>query len=149
MKVRDVMEPNAITIASGTPYQEVARILYTRGISGAPVLDAKGALIGMISEKDLFRILYPFYRSFYEQPEAYADLEDREGKIDEVRSKPVDVFMSKNVTTIGPDAAVMRAGALMLAKQIHHLPVLEEGKLVGIITRSRIYRTILRQHFGV
>ncbi len=149
MKVRDVMESNSITIRRDATYEDVAKILYTHGISGAPVVDHDGNLLGMVSEKDLFRILYPFYRSYYENPEVYADLENREDKLDEIRGKNVEVYMSREIITIGPDAPIMRAGAIMLAKQIHRLPVVEDGKLLGIITRRRIYRTVLRHQLGL
>jgi CBS domain-containing protein len=149
MKVKDVMEPNPITIPVSATYEEVAKILYTHGISGAPVIDENGELIGMVSEKDLFRILYPYYRSYYETPVSYTDMEDRENKLEEVKDKKVDVYMTKILVTIEPDAPVMRAGAIMLAKQIHRLPVVENGKMVGIISRRLIYRTILRHRLGL
>jgi len=143
------MELNSITISRDATYEDVAKTLYTHGISGAPVIDEEGNLLGMVSEKDLFRILYPFYRSYYENPEVYADMESREGKLDEIRGKSVEVYMSREIVTIEPDAPIMRAGAIMLAKQIHRLPVVENGKLIGIITRRRIYRTVLRHKLGL
>lgn len=149
MKVRQVMEVNVITIPSGATYEEVARILYTHAVSGAPVVDSEGKLIGAVSEKDLFRILYPFYNSYYEHPESYTDFEARENKINEIRSHSVDTFMSKTVHTISPDEQIMRAGALMLAKGVNRLPVMENGKLVGVISRKHIYRNILKRHFEV
>jgi len=148
MKVRDIMSVNVITILEGTPYEEVARILHCCGKSGAPVVDQDGNLIGAVSEKDLFRILYPFYKSYYEHPECYADLEERENKIDEIRCNPVESFMSRDLVTIDSDAPVMRAGALMLSRNINRLPVVENGQLVGIVSRKDIYRRILQNHFG-
>lgn len=149
MKVRDVMELNSITIRHDATYEDVAKILYTHGISGAPVVDEAGNLLGMVSEKDLFKILYPFYKSYYENPEVYVDFEGRESKLEEIRGKTVEVYMSRDIVTIDPEAPIMRAGAIMLAKQIHRLPVVEQGKLIGIITRRRIYRTVLRHQLGL
>jgi len=147
MKVRDIMDADAVAIPVGTPYEEVARTLYREDMSGAPVVDANGLLIGTVSEKDLFRILYPFYRSYYEQPESYADLEHRENKIDDIRHHRVEVFMTKDVITVDPEAPVMRAGAIMLARNINRIPVIENGKLVGMVSRCDIFRTILKNHF--
>ena len=147
MKVRDIMESEVFAIPVHASYEDAARVLYTQDVSGAPVIDADGNLVGTISEKDLFRIMYPFYKSYYEHPESYVDYEEREHKIDEIRTHRVDSFMTRDVVTIHPEAPVMRAGAIMLARGVNRLPVVEEGKLIGMITRNKIYRKILRYHF--
>ena len=145
MKVKDVMKKKVIKIKQGTSYKEVIKILLTNKISGAPVVDNKDKLIGMVSEKDLFRILYPYYKSYYENPELYLDLEERESKAKEIQNHKVETFMSKEVVTTTPDAPAMAAGAIMLAKGIHRLVVVEKEKVVGIITRRDIYHPILKQ----
>jgi len=149
MKVRDVMETEVITVPEHASYEDVAKILYTRNISGVPVVDKDGNLVGALSEKDLFRIMYPFYKSYYEDPGSYTDLEARENKIEEIRSHPVKGFMTQNVVTVAPDMPVMRAGALMLARGVNRLPVVEDGKLIGIISRRNIFREILRHHLDL
>lgn len=149
MKVCDVMQIDVVAIPAGSPYETVARILHQNGKSGAPVVDVDGGLIGTVSEKDLFRILYPHYRSYYEHPECYADLEERELKINEIRNHPVELFMSREVVTISPNAPVMRAGAIMLARGINRLPVVENGRVIGIVSRSDIYRRILQYHLAL
>jgi CBS domain-containing protein len=147
MKVRDIMEAEVLAIPIQASYEDAARVLYTQDVSGAPVVDADGNLVGTVSEKDLFRIMYPFYKSYYEHPESYVDYEEREHKIDEIRTHRVENFMTREVVTIHPEAPVMRAGAIMLARGVNRLPVVEEGKLIGMITRNKIYRKILRYHF--
>lgn len=149
MKVRDVMEVGVYTISADALYEDAAAILCTKDVSALPVLNETGDLVGVVSEKDLFRIMFPFYKSFYEHPECYADSEGRENKIDEIRKHRIDTFMSRDVVTITPDEPIMRAGAMMLARHIHLLPVIEAGKLVGIVSRSHIYRNIFRKHLGV
>jgi len=147
MKVRDVMEADVVAVPVGTPYREVAKLLAAGSFSGAPVVDEQGNVVGIVSEKDLFRVLYPFYRSFYENPELYTDSEAREDKAVDIADHPVEKFMSATVWSVDPDMPVMRAGALMLAKGIHRMPVLQDGKLIGIVTRSHIYRTLFLQKF--
>jgi CBS domain-containing protein len=147
MKVRDIMEAEVLAIPIQASYEDAARVLYTQDVSGAPVVDAEGNLVGTVSEKDLFRIMYPFYKSYYEHPESYVDYEEREHKIDEIRTHRVENFMTRELVTIHPEAPVMRAGAIMLARGVNRLPVVEDGKLIGMITRNKIYRKILRYHF--
>ncbi|MEI7512330.1 MAG: CBS domain-containing protein [Candidatus Uhrbacteria bacterium] len=147
MKVRDVMETAVVTVPIGTTYREVAKLLVTGVMSGLPVVDETGKVVGIVSEKDLFRVLYPYYRSFYENPELYSDSEAREHKAEDVADHPVESFMTTTVWTVEPDMPVMRAGALMLAKNIHRMPVMENGKLIGIVTRGHIYRTVFAKSF--
>lgn len=145
MKVKNVMSKRVIKIKKGMTYQEVVKIFLKYKISGAPVVDEKDNLIGLISEKDLFRILYPYYKSFYENPELYFDLEARENKTLEIKNDPVENFMTHVVITITPETPIMAAGAIMLARGIHRLPVVENKKIVGIVSREDIYRRIFRK----
>ena len=148
MKVRDIMEKNIISARPNTRYEDVARILYQNNISGVPVVDENDKIAGFVSEKDIFRILYPRYDSFYAQPESYTDLEEREKKAGEIKNHKAEIFMTKMPVLIGPDDPVMKAGALMLAKKVSRIPVVEAGRIVGIISRKMIYRAILKESFG-
>jgi CBS domain-containing protein len=149
MKVRDVMEQHVVTVTPDDTYEDAAKLLNEHQVSGVPVVDAAGALVGMVSEKDLYRILFPYYSSYYEDPVSYADLEKREDKIEDVRIKKVDIFMSRDIVSIDPEAPIMRAGGIMLAKRISRLPVIENGKLVGIVSRSRIFKAVLKEKLGL
>jgi len=80
MKVRDLMRKKIITLKPENTYEEAVALLYKNNLNGAPVVDDEGKLVGYVSEKDLFRILYPYYQSFYEHPESYTDGEKREKK---------------------------------------------------------------------
>lgn len=148
MKVRDVMRTDLVLVQKSSTYKEVAKILYDRKISGAPVVDETGRLVGVISEKDLFKVLYPYYKTFYATPQDYADLENRENKAQEVQDHSIEGYMTKDVVTIAPDEPIMSAGATMLARHVHRLPVVENGKLIGMVSRKSIYRAILQQKFG-
>lgn len=151
MIVKNVMEKKVITIQKDASYYEAAKILYSNHISGAPVVDANNNLIGMLSEKDLFKVLYPFYRSYYDNPELYLDSESRENKANDIKDHKIETFMSKGneINTVEPNTPVMRAGALMIAKHVHRLPVIDKGKLVGIVSREDIFRAILKRNFDL
>lgn len=141
------METKVITVSPEATYQEVARLLYEQNISGALVMIGD-ELVGVISEKDLYRVLYPYYKSYYESPESYTNLEMRESKAKEIQDKPIANFMTASPITVAPLDPIMKAGALMLARNISRLPVVENGKVVGIVTRKMIYRAIMKKNFG-
>jgi CBS domain-containing protein len=146
MRVQDVMQTEVVTIPVGMSYRDVERVLREKEITGAPVVDGEGSVVGIVSEKDLFRVLYPFYRSFYENPEMYSDLEARETKASDIADHPVERFMSSRVWHIEPEVPLMRAGAIMLARGIHRMPVMSDGKLVGIVTRTAVYRAVFEMN---
>ena len=141
------METKLITVPVGTPYADVMKTLRSNHVSGAPVVNEEGRLVGVVSEKDLFRILYPFYQSYYMHPEQYVNHEEREKKAGDIRKHRVEIFMSPSPFTAEPDMPIMQAGALMLSKKVHRLTVVEEDKLVGIVSRGRIYRTVMDMNY--
>ncbi|MBP9731918.1 MAG: CBS domain-containing protein [Candidatus Magasanikbacteria bacterium] len=149
MKVKELMDTNKVSVTPGTTYEEVARLLYTNQLSGVPVIDDKDQVVGFVSEKDIVRILYPWYKSFYDSPESYTDMEARESKAGDIRNTKVEVFMKRNILTVTPDDPIMKAGALMLAHDVNRLPVVENGKVVGVVSRDSIYKVILKKNFGL
>jgi CBS domain-containing protein len=149
MKVKDVLQKDVITIRHDATHAEAAKTLYINNISGAPVVDGKGRLVGMISEKDLFTALYPSFQAFNAQPEFYLDPESHEEDIHEIKLLKVETFMRKHIITVTPETPILRAGAIMLAHGFHRLPVEQNGKLVGIVTRDHIYRAILKKHLDL
>jgi CBS domain-containing protein len=149
MTIDQVMKTEVITINKNKTYKEAIKILFDNKISGAPVVDDNGNVVGMFSEKDVFKVLYPFYKSFYEHPEEYTDPETREHKALEIQNYKVERLMVTNLISIHPKEKVMAAGGLMLAKGIHRLPVIEDGKMIGIVTRRDIYHSILKRELGV
>jgi len=150
MKIRDVMFQEVITISPETTYEEAAKMIVERRHSGFPVVDKSGAIVGMLSEKNLFRGLYPTYEDFMTDPENYIfNQERREHKIQEIRMRPVSDFMSKEVVCVSPDDPILKAGGIMLAKHYYRLPVVEGGKLVGLVTRANIFSRILKEQLGL
>ncbi len=147
MKVKDVMSTEVITITPDTTYEDAAKMLYENRHSGFPVVDSGGNIVGMLSEKNLFRGMYPSYEDFMADLEGhFLSPESREERITEIRTRPVAEFMLKDVVTIHPDAPIMRAGGIMLARGFYRLPVVEDGSIVGMVTRDKIFSNILKTY---
>jgi CBS domain-containing protein len=147
MRVKQIMTKDFVALKPDSTYEEAVSLLCKNNLNGAIVVDKDNSLIGYLSEKDLFRVLYPYYKSFYEHPENYANGEQREEKAHEVRYHKIENFMSKSVLTVNPDTPIMNAGALMLANRVHQFPVVENGKVVGMINREMIYKTVFKNSF--
>src|SRR3989339_878612 len=99
MKIRDIMTKKVISIPAHATLRQAASILAENEISGAPVVSEAGKLLGIVSEKDLFKALYPSHAEFYESPGVWIDLDAIEKKTVEAADKPVLDLMSKTVIT--------------------------------------------------
>lgn len=116
---RDLMSSPVRTIPPDTTIEEAHRILLRYGHSGLSVVDTSGELVGIISRRDLDIALHHGF--------AHA---------------PVKGYMSKNLKTITPDATLPQIESLMVTHDIGRLPVLEDGKLIGIVTRTDVLREL-------
>jgi CBS domain-containing protein len=149
MLVRDLMKTDVVAIPKGTTWRKVAETLLDRVISGAPVVEPDGRVIGVVSEKDVFRAIYPSYEEWYEGPQAYTDFLALEEEAHRAQEKRVEEFMTQRLVSVTSDTPILKVGALMVATGIHRVPVVDGGKLVGMVSRRDIFRAILRVHFGL
>jgi len=149
MMVRDVMRDGVEPLVATATWREAAAFMLARRVSAVPVVDPMGKLVGILSEKDLFRALFPSYEDWIKTPNAYHDLEEMERQVSDVGNRTVREVMSTRLITARPDTPVLKIGALMVSSGIHQVPVLDVGKLVGMVGRGEIYRAILEKHFGL
>ncbi len=150
MIVGQIMTKKVITIPLKSKLKEVAKILKENGISGAPVVNEDGDLVGMVSEKDVFKALYPSHAEFYDSPGVWVDLDTLEERTKDAIYKPVDEFMTKEVVTVNPNASLMQVGSMMLVRGIHRIVITgNENKIQGIVTRRDIYQKILSNRLGI
>ena len=143
MLVRDVMRKKVITVLFSDPFPKIVRLFIVKGISGAPVVDTKGKVVGIISEKDLFYKLFPSQKKFYKDLEYYMNYKNIEKDIPALMKFKARDLMSKKIVSISSDTHILKACSMFLVHNIRRLPVIDKGKLVGIVTISRIYRNFL------
>lgn len=150
MKIKEVMSKDIITVRPNDTLFDVARLLFKHQISGVLVVNEYAELIGVLSEKDLYRALYPNYRAYYLYTATAEDyMGDIKNMIQRAKEKKVKDVMNKNIVSVSEKDLAIKAGALMLAKHINRLPVLnDKDKLVGIVSRRDIYQKIFKKEFG-
>jgi len=150
MRVLDVMSTSLVTVSPDTSYEDAAKLMHAKQLSLLPVVGAHGALEGVLSEKDLFRAIYPDYNDYFVNQDAYDDEDEREERVRELRAHPVHEFMTTRVETVEPQTPLMIAGGHMVAHRIHTLPVLDgHAQLVGVLSREMVFRVILKQKLGL
>lgn len=122
--VADVMATRLVTFAPDTSIHEAIRILLEKGFSGAPVVDADGTLVGVLSKKDCLKIVFST---------RYHD--DRGG--------PVSDYMSAPAETLDAGQDLVGAAQHFLASHYRRFPVLRDGKLVGQVSRADILKALV------
>lgn len=144
--VADVMSRDPIVVKPEAPLQDVIKILAERRISGVPVVDETGKLVGVISETDLMwqetGVTPPAYIMlldsviYLENPAKY------ERELHKALGQTVgEVMTSKGLMTVKPDKPLREAAQIMHDRAIHRLPVVDDSeKVIGILTRGDIVR---------
>jgi CBS domain-containing protein len=142
----DIMTREVITVLPETTVQQLANIFASHGISGAPVVNQEGLVVGVVTESDLIdqnkkvhipsviSILDSFF--FLENPEK---MEQEMRKM--VGATVADIYTSPPVT-VGEDTPIDEIATIMSEKNIHTLPVVADGRLKGVIGKKDIIRTI-------
>jgi CBS domain-containing protein len=118
------MHKHVVLVQPETTLEEAAEILTKQHVGGAPVVDDDGSVVGMISELSLIDVVFDA----------------------ETRYAPVSRYMTHEVHAVGPDDALSRAAQLFALYSFRRLPVVENGKLVGIVTRRDLINHSLRNN---
>ncbi len=145
--VAEIMTREPIVVTPVTPLKEAIQILAEHHISGLPVVNEQGVLVGVISESDLM------WQETGAEPPPYVMVLDSiiylqnphkyEQEIHKALGQTVGEVMTSHVTTIKPDKSLQEAAQALQQKQVHRLPVLDNaGKLIGILTRGDIIRAM-------
>ena len=108
--VKEVMTRNVITFHEDTPVEEVAQTLTSKRITGAPVVAGDGAVVGIVSEVDVFT---------------------KKGKV-------AREIMSPHVISVTEDMGIDEAARLLAGERIRRVPVIKRGKMVGLLSRSDV-----------
>ncbi len=125
-RVRDYMARDLVTLTPETEITRASALLLRHGISGAPVTDDRGGLVGVLSKKDCLRaaLQASYFRDW---------------------GGTVDAFMSRDIKTLEADLDIVAAAEAFIASPFRRFPVLEEGALVGQVSRADILRALHAQ----
>ena len=145
--VADVMSRDPIVVRSETPLNEAIQILAERRISGLPVVDDAGKLVGIISETDLMwqetGVTPPAYIMFLDSVIYLKNPATYERDLHKALGQTVGEVMSKDPITISPEKTLTEAARVMHDKSVHRLPVLDDAlQVIGILTRGDIVRAM-------
>ncbi len=148
MQVRDIMSSPAITVRPDTKIQEIASIMREHQISGLPVVDENGELLGKITELNLIARNAPVKQPHYITvlsaviPVGIEDYFNYKEQLRQTLATNASELMDHEVHTIEPGVALEEAMEIMLHPEISMLPVIEQNKVIGVVTRTDLVRLI-------
>ncbi len=152
LKARDIMTREVITIRPDASIGDLAQLMDTHRISGVPVVQEGGRLVGIITQTDLVQRARDL-----ELPPAlnildlhiFLETQSRfQRRLQKMLGSTVQEVMTDQPLTISPEMPVTEVAAFMDRKKVHTLPVMEEGRLVGIIGKIDLVRGLARQSPG-
>ncbi len=154
LTARDIMETRFFTLKPSMPVREALQVFKQakeatgQTVFGLLVTDDDGRLVGMLSMYDIFLLLRPKHIHIWGE---MSDL-DLPGILDaaseRIQPVPVGDVMSTELITITPETHVLHIIDIMIVKHVRRLPVLEHGKLLGIVYISRVFQQLLERMTG-
>jgi len=150
LKAKDIMTRDVITVTPETEVREIAKLLLDKHFNGVPVVSREGRLVGIICQSDLiaeqkklplpsvFTILDTFIPIY---PPAKTEKELQ--KITAIKASDA---MTSDLVTVGPETGIDEIASIMVNRKLHTIPVVEGGKLVGIIGKQDVLRTLVSSH---
>lgn len=147
IKAKDIMTRNVITVTPDTEIAQAAGLLLKQRINGVPVVNAAGELVGILCQSDLIAqqksIPIP---SLFTLLDGYIPLTltkrmDRE--VEKIAATKVAEAMTSPPVTVDPETDIEKIAALMVEKNFHTVPVVDANRLVGIIGKEDILRTLI------
>jgi CBS-domain-containing membrane protein len=147
LKAKDIMKREVITVSPETHVTEAARILLENHINGLPVVDEDGTLVGIICQSDLVaqqkRLPVPSFFNLLDGLIPMASPRSFDKEVRKIVAITVVEAMSTNPVTVNPETGLEEIATLMVSKNFHTLPVLENARLVGVVGKEDVLRTLI------
>lgn len=144
LKAKDVMTSPVVTVRPGTPVREVSGLMLEHRISGLPVVDEDGRLVGIITESDLLQKASgpsPLERLAFLRPEQAQELDQH---LRRYEAKVASEMMTRPVVTAEETTSLRELARLMADRRINRVPIVRDGHVVGIVTRHDILKAFAR-----
>ena len=146
MKTKDIMTKEVVTVKPEMTIEELARLFTKHDISGAPVVDEAGGLIGIVTENDLIkmeqRLHIPTIITIFDAVIYLGSSKKFEEDLKRMAATKVSDIYKREVVTITENTTIEEVATIMCEKDIHHLPVVKKGKLMGIVGKKDVVRAI-------
>ncbi len=148
LKAKDIMTREVITVRQDTPIKDLAEILWKNRISGVPVLDEAGKIVSVVTESDLIdqtkKVHIPTMINLLDSVIFLESSKKTEQEIRKMSGNTAGDISSSDLITVTEDTGLDEIATIMSEKNLHTLPVMQDDKLVGVIGKSDIIRSLMR-----
>jgi CBS domain-containing protein len=151
LTVRDIMDPELVTVTPEDDIETLVRLLRRAELPGVPVVNDGGRCVGIVTEADLVisdeqgDLHLPHYIELFGGVVFLEPLRRFEERLRKAVGLTVGDIMTSELTTIEPDAGVNEAGRVIAESGHNRLPVIEHGRLVGVVTRVDVLEALTRE----
>ena len=149
LKVKDIMSKDVISVTPETEITKAAKILLEKRINGMPVIDPFGRLVGIICQSDLVAqqkgIPVPSVFTFLESFIPLTSRKRLDKEMEKIAALTVKEAMTLEPVTVSPETEIEDVARLMVDKKYHTLPVVEDGRVVGVVGKEDVLKTLLSE----
>ena len=148
--VREIMDADPVTVTPGTPVEDVIRLLSESELPGIPVVEADGRCVGIVTEADLIiadeqgDLHLPHYLELFGGVGFLEPLRHFEDRLRKAFAAKVSDMMTPDPITVGPDTSAREAARTVSESGHNRLPVVEGGRLVGVVSRADVLGALAR-----
>lgn len=146
LTARQIMTPEVVTVKKTASIEELVELFVKHKVNGIPVVDDQGKVVGIVTEGDLIErnknLHIPTVISLFDAVIVLESAKKFEAELKKLTAKRVEDIYNPKPITVKPDQTVGEIAALMANNDIHTLPVLDNGKLVGIIGKLDIIKAM-------
>ena len=149
LKAQDIMTKEVITISPDTEIAQAAKMLLSNRINGLPVIDETGKLVGILCQSDLIiqqkNIPIPSLFTLLDGFIPLTPSKKLDKEVEKIAATKTADAMTANPVTVNPDTGIDEIAALMVEKNYHTLPVVDADKLVGIVGKEDVLKTLINE----
>ena len=147
IRAKDIMTSDPVVATQDWDVGKATTIMIEKGFNGLPVIDDSGRLVGIICQSDLIaqqkKLPLPSFFTFLDGLISLSSMKSLEKEAQKIAATTVKDAMTKDPVSVSPDTSIETIAALMVDNNLHTLPVVEDGKVTGVVGKEDVLRTLV------
>ncbi len=145
MRICEVMDRDLTALSPDTTLSEAIEVLTRHRVSGIPVVDPSGRVLGFVSEKDIVKAALPGYFDYLQDPSFIPDYGQFQKRLKKIGQDPITKVMAKDVVSFSEEDSDFYVAITLIRNHLKRAPVVRDGILVGIVNRADLLERIMME----